>query len=163
MLARFLRHWWCAYWQAGRLFPASAQHQLAGAIARAEQGHAGEICVVVEASLAPLQLWRGMSPRERAIEVFAQQRVWDTEANSGVLVYLLLADHAVEIVTDRGLGAADDPVWTRAATAFREAFRSGRVAAGCAAAIDDIGAELRQRFPSAGPNPDELSNPVRMI
>lgn len=163
MLARFFRHWWCAYWQAGRLFPVAVQQQLAEAIARAEEGHAGEICVVVEASLAPLQLWRGMSPRVRALEVFAQQRVWDTEANSGVLVYLLLADHAVEIVADRGLGAADDPVWSRTAAAFREAFRSGRIAAGCVAAIDDIGAELRQRFPSAGPNPDELSNPVRML
>ncbi|MCM0045534.1 MAG: TPM domain-containing protein [Burkholderiaceae bacterium] len=163
MLARFFRHFWCAYWQAARLFPADAQRRLADAIGRAEQGHAGEICVVVEASLTPLQIWRGMGPRERALEVFAQQRVWDTAANSGVLVYLLLADHAVEIVADRGLGPADDPAWTRAATTFREAFRSGRVAAGCTAAIDDIGAELRRRFPSSGPNPDELSNPVRLL
>lgn len=163
MLGRFFRHWWCAYWQAGRLFPAEAQRRLADAIERAEQGHAGEICVVVEASLTPLQLWRGTGPRERALEVFALQRVWDTEANSGLLVYLLLADHAVEIVADRGLGAADDPAWARAAASFREAFRSGRIAGGCAAAIDDIGAELRRRLPSSGPNPDELSNPVRML
>ncbi len=163
MLARFFRHWWCAYWQAGRLFPAEAQRRLADAIGRAELGHAGEICVVVEASLTPIQLWRGMGPRERALEVFAQQRVWDTEANSGVLVYLLLADHAVEIIADRGLGASDDLFWAQVAQSFREAFRSGHVAPGCVAAIDAIGAELRRRFPSTGPNPDELANPVRIL
>jgi uncharacterized membrane protein len=163
MFVRFLRHWWCAYWQAGRCFPVAVQQQLADAIERAEQGHAGEICVVVEASLTPLQLWRGLGPRERALEVFAQQRVWDTQANSGVLVYLLLADHAVEIVTDRGLGAADDPFWTQVADVFREAFRSARIAPGCVAAIDAIGNELRCRFPSTGPNPDELANPLRIL
>lgn len=163
MLARFFRHWWCAYWQAGRLFPSAVQQQLADAIGRAEQGHAGEICVVVEASLTPLQLWHDLSPRERALEVFAQQRVWDTEVNSGVLVYLLLADHAVEIIADRGLGAADDPFWAQVADVFRKAFRIARIAPGCVEAIDTIGAELRRRCPSTGPNPDELANPLRIL
>ncbi len=163
MLARFFRHWWCAYWQADRVFPASARQQIADAIAAAERGHAGEICIVVEASLTPMQLWQGLSARERALEVFALERVWDTERNSGVLVYLLLADHAVEIVTDRGLGERDDACWKQAVSSMRDAFRNGQPVAGCVDAIAQLGDHLRQRFPSQGPNPDELPNSVRLL
>lgn len=162
MPARFFRHWWCAYWQADRMFSRTDQQALAESVALAEAGHAGEICVVIEASLTPLQLLRGMTPRERALQVFAQERVWDTEHNSGVLVYLLLADHAVEIVADRGLGRSDDPFWAEAVAAFRAAFRQPRPAGGCSAAIIRIGDYLRRRFPSGDGNPDELPNPVRM-
>ncbi len=159
---RFLRHWWCAYWQADRWFPGVALQQLADAVQQAEQGHAGEICVVIEASLTPWQLLVGTDPRERALELFARERVWDTEHNSGVLVYLLLADHAVEIVADRGLGDATEAFWAQAMEGFREAFRTGQPAVGCATAIGRIGEYLRRRFPSDGPNPDELPNPVRV-
>jgi len=72
---------------------------------QSESRHNGEIRFAIETSLAPAQVWRGMSGRERAIEVFANLRVWDTEHNSGVLIYLLLADHDIEIVADRGIAA----------------------------------------------------------
>ncbi len=163
MLASFFRHLWSAYWQADRLLPATAQARLAAAIAQAEQGHAGEICVVIEASLSPLQLLQRVGARERALQVFATHRVWDTEHNSGVLVYLLLADHAVEIVTDRGLRPHDDPFWDETVKRLQQAFRSPDPVAGCAEAIARIGDYLRRRFPSAGPNPDELPNPVQLL
>ncbi len=163
MMMRFLRHVRSAYWQARRIFPASARAAVADAITRAEQGHAGEICFVVEASLTPLQLWHGMSARERALELFAQLHVWDTAANSGVLVYVLLADHAVEILADRGLHPQGDACWPRASKRILEAFRAGDPAAGCAGAIADIGDFLRRAFPTEGPNPDELPNSVRLF
>jgi uncharacterized membrane protein len=163
MLARFFRHLCSAYWQARRDFPDSARTAIAAAIARAEQGHAGEICFVVEASLTPLQLLRGISARERALQLFAQLHVWDTAANSGVLVYVLLADHAVEILADRGLHPQGEACWPRASERILQAFRSGDPAPGCIDAVIDIGDFLRQAFPSDGANPDELPNSVHLL
>lgn len=163
MLARLFHHIGCAYGYAHRLFPEAARREVAAAIERAEQGHAGEICFVVEASLTPLQLLRKLSARERALQLFADLHVWDTEHNSGVLVYLLLADHAVEILADRGLHPAGADFWPQAVERFRRAFADGEATAGCVSAIDEIGDFLRRHFPAQGDNPDELPNPVRLL
>ena len=120
---------------AARALPPAALQRMADAVTAAEQGHLGEICIVVEASLTPLQLLQQMSARERALEVFAQSRSWDTEHNSGVLVYLLLADHAVEILADRGLHPKGADFWPQAVERFRHAFASDDTTTGCIAAI----------------------------
>lgn len=163
MLARFFRHFYSAYWQAKRIFPADAFRQLGDAIVRAEQGHGGEICFVVEASLTPSQLLQGLSARERALQLFAELHVWDTAHNSGVLVYLLLADHAVDIVADRGLHPQGATCWPQAAERIRQGFQAADATAGCIDAVGLIGDILRREFPSSGANPDELPNPVRML
>ena len=130
MIQRFVRHLWCVHWQAPHIFTQRTRAVLADAITRAEIGHAGEICLVIEASLTPWQLWCGLSAHERAIEVFSRQRVWDTEHNSGLLIYLLLADRAVEIVADRGLCKKEiSRAWPDLLSALRRAVRgrlSGR-------------------------------------
>lgn len=163
MLKRFFNHLLHAYWLARRKFPHDARRQIAEAVAQAEQGHHGEICFVVESSLTPLQLLRGITARERALQVFAEQHVWDTAHNSGVLVYLLLADHAVEILADRGLHLKDTHFWPQAVERFRQAFASDQTTAGCVAAIHHMGDFLRRHFPAQGNNPDELPNPVRVL
>ncbi len=163
MIRRFFRHWLHAYGRARRVFPAAARQRITEAIAHAEQGHVGEICFVVEASLTPLQLLRGMDARERALELFAAQRVWDTAHNSGLLVYLLLADGAVEIVADRGLHPAGEPCWRQAAERIGQAVAAGDAAGGCVEALEGIGQFLRQHFPSTGPDADELPNPVQLL
>jgi uncharacterized membrane protein len=163
MLKRFFAHLLHAYWHGHRTFTADARRQIAEAIAQAERGHHGEICFVVEASLTPLQVLRGVSARERALEVFAQQHVWDTEHNSGVLVYLLLAEHAVEILADRGLHPAGADFWPQAVERLQQAFGGGSTVAGCVAAIHQIGDFLRLHLPAQGDNPDELPDPVRVL
>ena len=163
MIGRYFNHLLHAYWHSHRKFPDDARRRIADAIAQAEHGHHGEICFVVESSLTPLQLLRGMTARERALEVFAAQRVWDTEHNSGVLVYLLLADHAVEILADRGLHPKGADFWPQAVERFRHAFASRDATAGCVAAIHQVGDFLRAHFPAQGDNPDELPNPVRLL
>ena len=163
MIRRFFDHLLHAYWHGHRKFSDEARRQIADAITQAEQGHHGEICFVVESSLTPLQLMRGMSARERALEVFAEQHVWDTAHNSGVLVYLLLADHAVEILADRGLHPKGVDFWPQAVERFRQAFASDQTTAGCVHAIREIGDFLRRHFPAQGDNPDELPNPVRVL
>ena len=75
-------------------------------VAASEKRHSGEIRVVVEAGLPFSYLRRGATPRERAVALFGKLGVWDTERNNGVLIYLLLAEHAIEIVADRGLNRA---------------------------------------------------------
>ena len=125
----------------------------------AKLAHSGEIRVCVEAGLPLSYLWRGATARERAVTLFGKLRVWDTEHNNGVLIYLLLAEHRIEIVADRGLdrhvGAAQ---WQAIVGSMREAFRSGRFEDGLNAAIDAVDALLVQHFAArAGrANPNEL-------
>ena len=127
-------------------------------------GHAGEICLVIEASLTPWQLWCGLSAHERAIEVFSRQRVWDTENNSGLLIYLLLADRAVEIVADRGLCKKEiSRAWPDLLGTLREALSAGQFEAGCLGAIDTAGQLMRQYFPTAEPGKNELPNDVEWL
>ncbi len=133
------------------------------AVNAAEQGHLGEIAIVVEASLTPLQLLQRLSARERALAVFADSRIWDTEHNCGVLVYVLLGDRAVEIVSDRGLKSIEQAAWDAIIHRFQSAFASGDAGQGCVQAIAELGALLRSRLPTSGPNPDELPDSVSLL
>jgi uncharacterized membrane protein len=124
-----------------------------------ERQHSGEIRVCVEAGLPLSYLWRGLSARDRAVTMFGKLRVWDTEHNNGVLIYLLLAEHAIEIVADRGLNAhVSTAQWAAIVATMREAFRARRHEQGLNAAIDAVDALLRQHFALAPgqDNPNEL-------
>ena len=127
------------------------------AVARSEAGHSGEIRFVVEAALHPFDLLRGVTPRQRAIELFARLGIWDTQHNNGVLIYLLLADHDVEIVADRGVdhevGAQG---WQAICLEMEAAFRQGRFENGVIAGIARISDLLRQQFPTDAVNDNEL-------
>jgi uncharacterized membrane protein len=128
-------------------------------VAASERAHSGEIRICVEAGLPLSYLWRGLSARDRAIMMFGKLRVWDTENNNGVLIYLLLAEHAIEVVADRGLNPhVSHDEWARIVTGMREAFRAGRYEEGLNAAIDAVDAVLARHFPlGAGQtNPNEL-------
>lgn len=145
------------YWLVKRYFP---RHVLAGierAIGESEADHMGEIRFAVEAALDFWPLMRGKMARERALEVFSRLRVWDTEHNSGVLIYLLLADRDVEIVADRGIHAqVGDAQWQRICRMMEEDFRQGRFEQGVLAGIREISALLVRHFPATAVNPDEL-------
>ena len=108
-LARWLRHGSTGSWHRKRQFPTGTLTRIEAAIHACESLHPGEIRFAVEAALPLSAIWHGLSPRDRALEVFAQHRVWDTEHNNGVLIYVLLADRDVEIVADRGVGNARVP------------------------------------------------------
>ena len=108
MVSRFLRHTFTTPLASRRAFPRAALEAIEREIAHAEREHRAEIRFAVEGALDTLPLLRGQTARERAIEVFSDLRVWDTEGNNGVLIYLLLADRDVEIVADRGVSAAVD-------------------------------------------------------
>lgn len=143
---RWLRHLFAP--SSTRTFPADALERIAGAIAASEARHTGEICFAVEAGLPVSAVLVGQRARDRAGEVFARLRVWDTDANNGVLVYLLLADHAIEIVADRGFaGRVGDADWSGICVALSDALRTGRAEAGVLRAVADISTLLERHFP----------------
>ena len=160
-LVRILRHRWWDERDAARALPEAALQRIEARVAASEAGHSGEIRVVVEAGLPISYLWQDLSARDRAITLFGKLRVWDTEANNGVLVYLLLAEHAIEIVADRGLNRhVDAAQWQTLIAPMREAFRQGRFEPGLADAVAAIDALLRDLHPLGAQqaNPNELPN-----
>jgi uncharacterized membrane protein len=158
-LLRILKHRWLDERDAARALGAGRLARIQARVAASEKHHSGEIRVCVEAGLPLSYLWRGASARERAVTVFGKLRVWDTEHNNGVLIYLLLAEHKIEIVADRGLDRHVDAVrWREILDAMRTAFRAGRFEEGLNQAIDAVDALLVQHFPLAPGqfNPNEL-------
>ena len=149
-LARLFRHRLLAERDARRALDDEALARIERRIAESEARHSGEIRVCVEAGLPFSYLRRGASARDRAIAMFGKLRVWDTESNNGVLIYLLLAEHAIEIVADRGLlPHVDAATWERIMATMQSAFKEGRFAAGLEQAIDAVDALLVRHFPLA--------------
>jgi uncharacterized membrane protein len=152
-IRRLIRHAAATHWRTRLLFPSATLDAIEQAIARVERSHAGEIRFAIETALAPLHILNGMPPRARALDVFAHLRVWDTEHNNGVLIYVQLADRAVEIVADRGFqGRVSSAEWEAVCRLMEEHFRAGRFQIGSIAGVDAIGNLLTRHFP---PNPDE--------
>ena len=161
--ARLLRHRLLDDTDTRRALDDAAMQRLVARVRGSEARHGGEIRISVEAGLPLSYLWRGLTARDRAITLFGKLRVWDTEANNGVLIYLLLADHAIEIVADRGLARhVEDGHWQAVLGDMREAFRAGRYEAGLMHAIDQVEALLLQHFPlgAGAANPNELPDAV---
>lgn len=158
-LARLLKHRWLDETDARRALGPAALQRLEQRVAASERRHSGEIRLCVEAGLPLSYLWSNLSARERAVTLFGKLRVWDTEHNNGVLIYLLLAEHAIEIVADRGLARRVPPAhWQALVGGMREAFRAGRFEEGLAQAIDAVDGLLATHFPLAPgeANPNEL-------
>jgi len=156
---RLIRHRWLDEGDVHRRLDADALARLAARVHDSERHHSGEIRICIEAGLPLSYLWRDAPARERAIMMFGKLRVWDTEHNNGVLIYLLLADRAIEIVADRGLNRQVAPdEWRRLAAQMKGDFQAGRFEPGLLAAVDRVDALLRQYFPLAGGerNPNEL-------
>ena len=156
---RILRHRWLDERDSARALGRDALQRLQARVHSSEQAHSGEIRLCVEAGLPLSYLWQDLGARDRAITLFGKLRVWDTEANNGVLIYLLLAERAIEIVADRGL-ARHVPAehWQGIVVGMRDAFRAGRYEDGLAAAIDAVHAMLVRHFPLAPgqTSPNEL-------
>jgi uncharacterized membrane protein len=135
------------------------QERLRQRVQQSERRHSGEIRVCVEAGLPLSYLWRGLSARDRAVTLFGKLRVWDTAHNNGVLIYLLLAERAIEIVADRGLNVhVTAEQWRTIIGTMGRAFRSQHHEEGLNAAIDAVDALLTRHFALAPgePNPNEL-------
>jgi uncharacterized membrane protein len=149
---------------ARRAFGEAALARIEAAVREAETRHGAEIVVAFEPRLSVAEVLRGVTPRERAVAAFAALGVWDTEHNRGVLVYLLLAEHAIEIVADRGVAAVvAEAEWQAPIDRIRSGFVDGDPAGGLVAAIDAIATLLEARLPALAANPNERADrPVRL-
>jgi len=160
-LLRVLRHFWTTPLTSRRAFPKASMQRIAHAVAAAEATHSGEIRVAIEGALPWSYLRRRLPSRARAVMLFSKLRVWDTEHNNGVLLYVQLADRAIEIVADRGIAhRVARTEWDAVALHIREHFRRRDLEAGVIAGVQAIGAKLAQYFPLAAgaTHANELSN-----
>lgn len=156
-MRRPLKHLLYFPWRMRQSFPRPVLNAIEQEIAASERHHSGELRVAIEGHLDVPQLFRGTTSRQRAQELFGQLGVWDTEHNSGVLIYLLLAERRVEIVADRGIDARVAPeFWGQVCQEMRAAFRQGEFEAGVLQGVRAIDAQLRAHFPAPGANPNEL-------
>ena len=155
---RLLRHLFAR--SSRSVYPEAGLRRIADAVHAAERRHTGEICFAVEASLPPLAVLRGVDARSRAQQVFAQLRVWDTHANNGVLVYLLLADRSIEIVADRGLAAlVSAEQWRGACQLMEERLKAGDPEDAALAGVAAISGLLAEHFPQQPGVADENELP----
>ncbi|WP_067650075.1 TPM domain-containing protein [Dokdonella koreensis] len=154
---RWLRHLFAGD-PAARHFPPATLDAIQHAVAAGERRHRGEVCFAVEGALPWRLALARRSVRERAADVFAHLRVWDTRENTGVLIYVLLAEHAIEIVADRGIAARiDDAYWQGVCERLRQRFTAGQFQAGAVAAVEEANTVLALHFPAdRRDNPDEL-------
>ena len=156
-LSRVFRHLLLPGWWVRRVISQAALTEIGAAIATCEQTHRGELRFVVEGPLPLASLWQDSSSRQRAIELFASQRVWDTEENSGILIYVQLVDRRVEILADRGIAArVAQAEWDAICRAMEASFRNGEWRQGALQAVARAGELLAHHFPARQSNPNEL-------
>jgi uncharacterized membrane protein len=175
-LKTLIRHLWLDADDSARAIPREMLQRLSQRVVASEHRHSGEIRICVEASL-PWSYLRRVSPklptravtRQRAVTLFGKLRVWDTEQNNGVLIYLLLAEHAIEIVVDRGIARhVGQAHWQEMVARMAKAFRAGRYEDGLTEALEETSAVLMKHFATGNAageppkaNPNELpDNPI---
>jgi uncharacterized membrane protein len=163
-LKRFLQHAIAMPWQTRRAFSKTVCDAIEQAITASEQQHLGEIRFVVEGQMDGQHLWRGCTARQRAIELFSQLHIWDTEHNSGVLVYVLFAERQIEIVADRGISSrVHQDEWDGICQGMSMEFRRGDYGAGSVAGLQRITELLVQHFPGTHKNRNELTDKVTLL
>lgn len=156
-IQRIVKHLLTTDLKVRRLFPSSALAAIEQAIKDSELAHDGEVRIVIEGALEVDALLRGQSARERAIELFSQLRMWDTQHNNGLLVYLLLADRAVEIVADRGIhDRVGGDEWNAICRQMESAFRQSDFEGGALAGIGSLTQHLVTHFPATRQSANEL-------
>src|SRR5688500_5221311 len=161
---RMLRHLCATRAGTRRRFTDEAHASVESAIRHAESRCSGEIRFAIETALDIAELWAGVTPRERAVQVFSQLRIWDTELRNGVLIYILAADRDVEIVADRGAAARISPAeWETACRLIESHFREGRFKEGCVAGVEAVAGLLEREFPARPGDRDELSNQPTLL
>lgn len=156
-LSRLLKHLLLPDWWLQRVFARADLAAIGEAITACEKSHRGELRFVVEGPMPMSALWREMTPRARAVELFSQLRVWDTEENSGILIYVQLVDRKVEILADRGIAVrVPQAEWGAICRAMEASFRRGEWRGGALQAVTRAGALLAKHFPAGANNPNEL-------
>lgn len=160
---RWLRHVFSP--SVRRAFPPAHLQAITDAITAGERRHGGQVMFAVEAALPLAALWQGITAQQRAQQAFAQLHTWDTEHNNGVLIYLLLADHAIELVADRGLrGRIGEAQWQAICAHMQQRLRGGALQEGVLLAIEEVSDLLAGHYPPVpGSQDDGLPDTPQML
>jgi uncharacterized membrane protein len=160
-IGRILRHLSLPDWRVRAYFSPDAMREIENVIRAAESAHGGQIRFAVENALDIGPLLRGATARERALQVFSDLRVWDTAGNNGVLIYLLLADHDVEIIADRGINnRVGVHEWERICRLMETHFREGKFEQGVTEGIRAVSTHLASYYPGKGADNELPDSPV---
>lgn len=163
-IARLFRHITTTTGTGRMLFPEETLQAIEDVIAEGETRHRAEVHMIVEPSLSISAAWSGTSARERARELFSEYRIWDTEENCGVLVYVNIADHQVEIVADRGIGRLISLAeWQGVCDTMTRGFSNNAYHDGVMAALQELNALLEKHYPDDGRINDQLPNRPLML
>jgi hypothetical protein len=163
-MARLLRHLLYPDWLVGRAFPAASLARIEQAISLSEKRHRAEVRFAIDAGLPLAALLKGITPRQRAHAAFGELGVWDTEENSGVLIYVQLVDRDIEIVADRGISAkVAHAEWEKICHGMEAAFRERRFEEGALQAIRRVTELLAAHFPAGAQNRNELADRVVIL
>lgn len=155
-IKRIMRHLLLTHWQVNRAFPRQTLLAIEQALDASKSTHGGDIRFAAEGALHSAPLFKGQSASQRALEIFSQLRVWDTEHNNGMLIYLLMADGAVEIVADRGIYSKVDPrEWDAICRAMQAAFKQANFEGGVVSGIRAVTQHLAEHFPSCASGQNE--------
>jgi uncharacterized membrane protein YgcG len=162
--ARVLRHLFATHWGTRRRFTRDVLARIEKTLRQIEGQHAGELRFAIETAFDLPELWYGLTPRQRALQVFGQLGVWDTEGNNGVLIYVLMADRDVEIIADRAIAArVSQAEWDAVCRDMENHFRAGRFAEGSETGITAVGRLLGKHFPGRGGDRDEQPNQAVLL
>jgi uncharacterized membrane protein len=157
---RVVRHLLTPRLRLRRAFDAASLVAIERAITETERTHGGEIRIAIEGSLDTAELMKGITPRDRALQAFGQLGVWDTEANNGVLIYVLWADRDVEIVADRGYnGRVSAQQWSEVCRRMESLFSQGDAGQATIEGIRAAGTLIAQHFPAQPRNQDRNELP----
>jgi len=163
-LGRIARHLLEHHWRARRVFTPKVLANIEAAIRVGEATHSGQLRFVVEGALDGAPLFRNQPTRARALDIFSQLRIWDTEHNNGVLIYLLLADRKVEIVADRGIDArVGNAGWENICREMEADFRRGAFEAGVIKGVEAVSHQLASYFPPQAGQRNELPDRPMVI
>ena len=156
---RLMRHIATTRWSTRRHFPPPVRDAIEQGIGECEAHHGGEIRFVVETAFDLPELWHGLPPRQRALQLFGQLGVWDTAHNNGVLIYVLMADRVVEIIADRGIAShVTQAEWEQVCRQMERHYKERRYREGSIAGIEGVGALLGRHFPGKKHSDNELPN-----
>jgi uncharacterized membrane protein len=160
VVRRFVRHLYYEARGVGPVFSRDALKRIEIAIANSELSHTAEVRVAVEASLTLRELFYKKTPRSRALEAFSLLKVWDTAQNNGVLIYINVADRAVEIIADRGFEhRLSQKYWQRLCSEMVAGFQKDVFEHSIIHCVQALSKDLAAHFPSRGEsNPNELPN-----
>ena len=156
-IKRIAKHLVAHRWRERLIFTPKVLARIEAAIKAGEATHSGQIRFVVEGALDGRPLFHNQPARERALDIFSQLRIWDTAHNNGVLIYLLLAEHDIEIVADRGFeGNVSEAEWSEVCRVMEADLGAGRFEAGVLAGIQHVSELIARHFPPRADDRNEL-------